>query len=93
MVHTRRSKSAEVTEEPPPLRVVYVSYADTLAGHEEMGRTIGQEMRAQIADAVATDPEVKLLLRVVALPGGKALYEQYLRVVEEAYPMVLYRAS
>ncbi len=90
MVLTRATTAAVATQEPAsPLRVVYVRYVDTVAGHEEMGRTVGAACREAIRAAVGSDPEVKLCLKIVETPRGKRVFAEYLRVIEALYPKYL----
>ena len=85
MVRTRSSEP-EATTGATPLRVVHVRYVDTLAGHEAMGHAVGAAVKDQVVRAVGTDPEVRLILRLVATKAGKVLYDEFLAVASATYP-------
>jgi hypothetical protein len=59
MVKTRSGGEDNSTSDSP-LRMVSVRYEATLAGHEACGRAVGDACRAQIAEAIAKDPEVHI---------------------------------
>lgn len=88
MVVTRASLQT-IDESSSSLKVVHVSYVDTIEGHEHMGRTIGSACQTQILRAVATDPEIKLALKIIQTVPGAKLYQQFLKKIESKYPKYL----